>query len=102
MKVQFNTVSLSINTATDFSLSKTTGGYRLRLKTPRGKTAYWLFVNDGSETDERDPFMFKGQNSILPSTDRKWLIRSPYLESKFGSGVITIRDGDRIRVLDFN
>ncbi len=101
--INYDSVHITLNTETDFSLTHTPGGYRVRLRLQDNKTSYWLSVisKNDSRVVNSDANMFLGKDVYQDQEFDKWLIHSPFVESKYGSGIIKIQYGASERILNF-
>lgn len=98
--VRYDSVLVTINTSNDYTITDAPGGYRLRMDLPKGKGGFWIYVSDSPNDGGIDARMFSGKGEY-DTDDRKWLIDSPSLRSVYGSGIITMKNGESERVLDF-
>ncbi len=103
LTINYDSVRITLNTKTDFSLTHAPGGYRVRLRLQHNKTSYWLSVinKNDSRIINSDANMFSGKDVYQDQEFDNWLIHSPFVESKYGSGILKIHCGAYERILDF-
>ncbi len=100
--VNYDSVIVSLSSATDFSISKELGGYRLRLTLSKGKTTYWLSVRSNKKVvhSDYDPAMFSGSSVYSTDLCDGWHINSPLIRWPIGKtqGVLLAGDGSKMPI----
>ncbi len=102
LSINYDSVHITLHSATDFSVTRAPGGYRVRLQIHHNTTSYWLSVNNINDARiiNSDAQMFSGKDVYQTKDFDGWLIHSPFVESKYGSGILKIHCGAYERILN--
>lgn len=102
LTINYDSVHITLNTETDFSLTHAPGGYRVRLLLKNNKTSYCLSVINKNDPRviNSDANMFSGKDVYQDQRFDNWLIHSPFVESKYGSGILKMHCGAYERILN--
>jgi hypothetical protein len=103
IRIQYDSCIVEIATRTNYAFIPEYENFRLRLSLDSGKTGYFLTCNRADEFNDFDTSNTFCAKDDMPSDIKKedWLYYSKFLESKFGSGILKMKDGTHERILDF-
>lgn len=96
-------VGIGIARGQEYDTIPTEGGTRFRIyKSTSSSIFYDIFCTSTRETSLKDFEVLLQFDLKTPQSEEGRLFHSPYLESRKGSGVLTMRYKGETRVLDFN
>ncbi len=104
IRIQYDSCIVTIVARTPYELKKEGENFRLRLSLVGRKTSYYVSCNPLDEFNEFDDrtSISVGENHTSDNFGRDRLFYSKFLESKLGSAVLKIKNGEKERILDFN